>query len=122
VHIQEAETMAPALEAFISWEMKEGNRFIFQGAWMTPEFAARRRAVSDEVRAVFIDEPLESDIMASILERSNRTEPDARQLIVARVAWLYGNWIRQQANQQGVPLVAARPRETLVGRIIAAAG
>jgi hypothetical protein len=74
------------------------------------------------VRAVFIDEPLESDIMASILERSNRTEPDARQLIVARVAWLYGNWIRQQANQQGVPLVAARPRETLVGRIIAAAG
>jgi hypothetical protein len=102
--------------------MKEGNRFIFQGAWITPELAARRCVASDEVRAVFIDEPVAEEIMASILERSKRTEPDARQLIVARVAWLYGNWIREQAERHGVPLVAARPRGTLVGRIIAAAG
>jgi hypothetical protein len=75
VHIQEAETMAPALEAFISWEMKEGNGFIFQGAWMTPEFAARRRAVSDEVRAVFINEPLESDIMPRFWSEASGQSP-----------------------------------------------
>jgi len=120
VHIGEAETMTPALEAFINWEMKEGNRFIFQGAWISPELAARRCATSDEVRAVFIDEALETDIMTSMLERSGRTEPDARQLIVARVGWLYGNWIREHAEKHGIPLVAARPRETLVGRIIQA--
>jgi len=122
IHIEEAKAMTPALEAFINWEMKEGNRFILQGAWFTPELAARRCAASDEVRSVFLDEPLESDIMASMLERSKRTEPDARQLIVARVGWLYGNWIREQAQQHGVPIVNARPRETLVDRIIAAAG
>ena len=120
VHIEEAETMTPALEAFINWELKEGNRFIFQGAWITPELAAQRCAVSDEVRAVFIDEPVADEIMALILERSKRTEPDARQLIVARVAWLYGNWIREQAQRHGVSLVTARPRETLVDRIIEA--
>ncbi len=114
--------MTPALEAFINWEMKEGNRFIFQGAWITPELAARRCAASDEVRAVFLDEPVADDIMASMLERSKRTEPDARQLVVARVAWLYGNWIREQAERHRIPLVAARPRETLVERIIEAAG
>ncbi len=114
--------MTSALEAFISWEMKEGNRFVFQGAWITPELAARRCAASDEVRAVFIDEPLESDIMASILERSNRTEPDARQLIVARLAWLYGNWLRVGAKKHGISIVAARPRETLADRIVAVAG
>ena len=122
VHIQEAETMTPALEAFISWEMKEGNRFIFQGAWITPELAACCGEPSDDVRAVFIDEALESDIMSSMLERSKRTEPDARQLVVARVGWLYGNWLREGALKHGLPVVPARPRETLVDRIIEAAG
>lgn len=122
VHIEEAKAMTPALEAFINWEMKEGNRFIFQGAWITPELAARRCAASDEVRAVFLDEAKERNIMASMLERSKRTEPDARQLIVARVGWLYGNWIREQAERHCIPLVATRPRKTLVDRIIEAAG
>lgn len=122
VHIEEAETVTPALGAFINWEMKEGNRFIFQGAWITPEFAARLCAASDEVRAVFLDEPEERDIMASMLVRSKRSEPDARQLIVARVGLLYGNWLREGAQRHGLAVVPARPRETLVERIIEAAG
>jgi 2-phosphoglycerate kinase len=122
VHIEEAETMTPALEAFINWEMKEGNRFIFQGAWITPELAARRCAASDEVRAVFIDEPVAEEIMISILERSSRTKPDARQLIVARVGWLYGNWLREGAKKHGISIVSARPRETLADSIVAVAG
>lgn len=122
VHIEEARTLTPALEAFVSWEMKEGNRFVFQGAWITPEMAARQCAESDEVRAVFIDETERDGIMANMLERSKRTEPDARQLIVAEVGWMYGNWIREEATKHGMPAVAARPRETLVQRIIAAAG
>lgn len=121
VHIAEAEAMTPALEAFINWEMKEGNRFIFQGAWITPEFAARTCAASGEVRAVFLDEADESDIIASILKRSKRTEPDARQVVVGRVAWLYGNWLREEVKKHGVTLVNCRPRETLADRIIEAA-
>src|SRR5438309_6206061 len=40
LHIAEAETMAPALEAFVDKEMQEGNRFTFHAAWITPELAA----------------------------------------------------------------------------------
>ncbi len=69
---------------------------------------------------VHIGEAEESDIMSSMLERSKRSEPDARQLIVARVGWLYGNWIQDGAKKHGLPMVAARPRETLIERIIEA--
>ena len=122
VHIEEAETLAPALEAFIRWEMKERNRFVFQGAWITPEFAARKCAESKTVRAVFIDEPVAGEILASMLVRSGRTEPSERQLVMSQTAFLYGNWIRERAQQLGLPCVAARPRETLAVRILAAAG
>ncbi|MEO8456812.1 MAG: hypothetical protein ABI559_03265 [Chloroflexota bacterium] len=121
VHIEEAAAITPALDAFLTWEMKEGNRFVMQGAWLTPEFAARKCAASPKVRAVFIDEPEENAIMSSILERSKRTEPDARQQIVGKVAWLYGNWLCKQAQQHGVPQVGRNPKETLADRIIAAA-
>jgi 2-phosphoglycerate kinase len=121
VHIEEAEAMTPALESFLTWELKEGNRFVMQGAWLTPAFAAKRCAESPEVRAVFIDEPDEAAIMSSILERSKRAEPDARQKIVGRVAWLYGNWLRDEAEQHGVTMVNRNPKETLAERIIAAA-
>ncbi|MEK7247481.1 MAG: hypothetical protein AAB092_03320 [Chloroflexota bacterium] len=45
VHIQESEAMTPALEAFVNWELKEGNRFVLQGAWIhqVPVVTARPR-------------------------------------------------------------------------------
>jgi 2-phosphoglycerate kinase len=122
VHIAEAETLTPALEAFVRWELKEGNRFILQGAWITPDLAARLCTETGELRAVFLDEEREAGIMSSMLERSKRGEPDARQRVVARVGWVYGNWLREGAKQRGLPIVAARPRETLVDRIIKAVG
>jgi hypothetical protein len=36
------------------------------------------------------------------------------------MAWRYGNWLREGAKARGLPVVEARPRETLVDRIMAA--
>jgi 2-phosphoglycerate kinase len=121
VHIQESEALTPALEAFVKWEMKEGNRFVFQGAWITPELAARLTGESDAVRAVFIDEPDGDEILGWMVERSGVTEPTRRQIVMAKTAELYGSWLREEANRLGLALVSARPRTTLVDRIIAAA-
>lgn len=121
LHVAEAETMSPAIEAFIDWEMKEGNRFVFHGAWITPELAARKCASSEEVRAVFIDELSEEEILTSMVRRSGRPEPDGRQLVISQVAGLYAAWLRKAAERLALPLVAARPRGTLVNRIIQAA-
>ncbi len=121
LHIAEAETLTPALEAFIDSEMTERNRFVFHAAWITPELAAQKCASSDAIRAVFIDEPEVDGIIASVLERSGRTEPTDRQVVMSKVALLYGDWLREGAQRHGLPLVSARPRETLVDRIVQAA-
>ena len=120
VHIQEAEALTPALDAFVRWEMKEGNRLVFQGAWITPDLAASL-CESGDVRAVFIDECDETEILRWMVERSGVAAPTRRQIVMAKTAALYGEWIREGATSLGQPMVAARPRETLVERIVAAA-
>lgn len=125
LHIAVANAMTPSLDAFLDWELHEGNRFVFQGAWITPELAAKRCESGFE-RAVFIDEPDEREILNSMMERSGRKaqglEPLPRQLSISAMAWRYGDWLRKQGLKLGLPIVAARPRETLSDRIIAAAG
>ncbi len=120
-HIESAEAQTPALEAFIDREMKEGHRMLLEGAWITPELAARRCKHSKEARAVFIHEPEEEEILASMVARQKRDHPSERQLRLAAMAWRYGNWIRDGAELHGLPVVEARPRETLIDRIIHAA-
>ena len=121
-HIESAEAQTPALEAFIDWEMKEEHRMLLEGAWITPEAAAHRRDTSPATGAVFIHEPDEDEVLASMVARQMRDHPSERQLKLAAMAWRYGNWIRDGAMQRGLPIVAARPRATLVDRIIVAAG
>jgi 2-phosphoglycerate kinase len=119
-HIRCAEELTPALEAFIDRELKEGHSMVFEGAWITPEMAARRADVSPETRAVFIHEPEESQILASMVARRRRHSPSQRQLRLAAMAWRYGNWLHDGARQHGLPVIEARPRETLTQRIIEA--
>jgi 2-phosphoglycerate kinase len=120
-HIESAETQAPALDAFIDWEMKEGHRLLIEGAWITPQLAARHCNAVPHARAVFIYEPDEDAILASMVERQRRDSPSERQVRLAAMAWRYGNWIRDDAQEHGLPVVDARPRETLVERIVGAA-
>jgi len=120
-HIKSAVAQTPALEAFIDREIKEGHRLLLEGAWITPEMAARRREALPATRAVFIHEPEEPEVLASMVRRQNREFPSERQLRLSAMAWRYGNWLRDGARKHGLPAVEARPRETLVDRIILAA-
>jgi 2-phosphoglycerate kinase len=117
-HIKCAESLTPALDAFIDRELKEAHPLLLEGAWITPEMAARRVCESPDVRAIFIHEPEEAAVLASMVERQNRTSPSERQLRLSAMAWRYGNWLREGARSQGIPVVDARPRETLVDRIV----
>jgi hypothetical protein len=88
---------------------------------MTPEFAARKRATCDAVRSVFIDEPNAEAILGAMLARSGGTRPSERQAVMAQMEWLYGKWLREQAERHAIPIVLAQPRETLVDRILESA-
>ena len=59
-----------------------------------------------------------SEVLASMVKRQNRDHPSERQLRLSEMAWRYGNWLREGADRHGLPVVAARPRETLTDRII----
>jgi hypothetical protein len=126
LHVEQADAMTEPLSEFFDWEMRSRNRFVFEGAWITPELAARKTAQWNEARAVFIDEPEESEILAAMIERSGRAaqnlEPLPRQLHISAMAWRYGTWLRERTERLGLPGVPARPRETLVERILEAAG
>jgi 2-phosphoglycerate kinase len=120
-HIESAEALTLALEAFIDRELKEGHRLLLEAAWITPEMAARRCRSSPVTSAVFIHEPEESEVLASMVNRQKREFPSERQLRLSAMAWRYGNWLREGALKYGLPVVEARPRETLVDRIMEAA-
>jgi 2-phosphoglycerate kinase len=120
-HIESAEAQTPAIEEFVDRELKEGHSFVFEGAWITPEMASRRCLASDETVAVFLHEPEESEVLASMVQRQRRDHPSERQLRLSAMAWRYGNWLCEGAERHGLPVVSARPRETLVDRIIEAA-
>ncbi len=119
-HIKCAEAQTPALDAFIDFELMEGRRFVLEGAWITPAMAARRVQGTPDVRAVFIHEPDQEGVLLSMMTRSGRDHPSERLLRQSEMAWRYGNWVRGGANEHGLRVVEARPRETLVERIIQA--
>jgi 2-phosphoglycerate kinase len=121
-HIEAARAMTPAIDAFLDREIAEGHRLVFQSAWLTPEAAARRCEATAETRAVFIHEPEEAEVLATMVKRQRREYPSERQLRLAPMAWRYGNWLQEEAEKRGLPVVQARPRETLVERIMQAAG
>ncbi len=120
-HIESAEAMTPAADAFLDRELREGNKLVFQSAWITPQMAARRCNGMPDARAVFVHEPDQDAILGSMVERQRRTSPSERQLRLSAMAWRYGNWLRDGAREHGLPIVEARPRETLTDRIIQAA-
>ena len=120
-HIESAEALTPALEAFIDREMKEGHRLLLEGAWITPELAARRTSAWNGARAVFIYEPEQDQVLAAMMSRQSVAEPTKRQLWLAPMAWRYGNWLRDGARKNNLPIVEARPRRTLADRVMQAA-
>jgi len=122
LHIETANALSDALDEFIDHEMKERHLpLVVDGAWITPEFAARRTSEWDGARAVFIHEPEQDQILAGMMSRQGLAQPNRRQLWLAPMAWLYGNWLKEGAGRLGLPVVPARPRETLADRIIEAA-
>ncbi len=93
-----------------------------QKAFPTMHFAPAQ--VNGEVRAVFLVEPDESVLMYNMLLRGRGfAEMGAReQQTLVRASWLYGQWLRRQADYYDLPVVEPRPWESLTERVIQALG
>jgi 2-phosphoglycerate kinase len=116
-----SEVMLPALEAVIAnhLESQPPIPLVLEGDYLLPELAAQpvfSNIISNgRVRAVFLYEPDEAQIVANYLQR----EPDeGKQNFRAHVSWLFGEWLRLDAERLGVTALSARPWDTLFERVL----
>ena len=114
------DVLAPGLEAVIANHLEAGTALVLEGDFLHPALAAQESfaGIPNEgrVRAVFLHEADEQQLAANFLRR----EPDAgSQAARARVSWLYGQWLKDQAELRGLPVLPARPWDTLFERLVA---
>ena len=80
--------------------------------------------VTNEVRSVFLIESDEEAILRNMHQRGRDFERLGmrEQETLVRANWLYGQWLRRQAEHYGLPALESRPWETLVERVLRVLG
>src|SRR3712207_5308329 len=90
--------MAPGLEAVIANHLESRTPVVLEGDFIHPALAARTRFNEEpndgRVRAVFLHEPDERQLLANFLQREPESGP---QVLRARVSALYGQWLQREA-------------------------
>ncbi|MDP9316835.1 MAG: AAA family ATPase [Chloroflexota bacterium] len=121
-----AAVVSYALEIIVANHVATAAPLLLEGDTITPSMAAQRQfadlAVDQQVRAVFLVESDEAIIRHNMLERGRGIEQASPQDIarMIRFSWLHGQWLQHEARRYGLPVIAARPRETVIDRILAA--
>ncbi len=118
-HISGAETISRALDPVIEYYRWERWSAVLEGVWITPAAAARWAHRYASLRAVFVHEPDVEEVLSAMLTRSRRQRATSRKQVLSEVCWLHGKWVREQAEAEGLPVVEARPHETLAERVLA---
>lgn len=107
------QVMMPALQAVIENHIESRQPIVLEGDFILPALAVQ---YPEQVCGVFIYESDESQILANYLRR----EPESgTQTLRARVSWLYGEWLKREAEGLDVTVLTSRPWDTLLSRLIA---
>lgn len=120
LQIAVAEALRPALDAVIGNHLETGTPVIIEGDYLLPVLAAQGSFAGQEagrrVRAVFLHESSPDQLAANYLTR----EPDRGwQHTRAHISARYGDWLATSAEAHGIPVIAARPWATALGRLSA---
>jgi len=109
--------MAPALEAVIKNHLESKAPVILEGDFILPVLAAQTSFCGypgdGQVRVIIIDEDDEAQLLRNFEERESTSQP-----MRARVSWLHGRWLKQQAEASGAAVISSRPWQTLFERIV----
>jgi 2-phosphoglycerate kinase len=131
-HIKSASAISDAMHPVVEYHLWEQSPVVLEGAWITPALAGRWTREYEAVRAVFIHQPDAEGVLAAIAARRahrrgpqgrelpSGQDPSPRQQVSAEVHWRFGNWVREQALAEGIPVVEAPPHATLAERLLAA--
>jgi 2-phosphoglycerate kinase len=111
------DVFAPVMRAVIGDHLTTGRRVVYEGDFLLPEMATMA-VYGDEpndgrVRGLFVSEPDEAQIAANYRAREGGAEPER-----SRVSALLDAFIRAECHRRGVPIVDARPWDTVVERAL----
>lgn len=119
--LEQSDVMRLGLEAVIANHLEASTPVVLEGDFIPPALAAQAsfsgQANAGRVRGAFLHEPDEQQLVANYLSREPATGPQVKR---AHVSWLHGLWLRQEAERHGLPVVLARPWDTVLERLIAA--
>lgn len=114
-----AEVMSKVLELVIANHLKTQTPVVLEGDFIVPSLATRStyggEAAGGRVRAIFISEQHEGQILDNYQRREGTRQPER-----ARASAVFDQWLRAQAALAGVPVVPARPWQTALERTMAA--
>src|SRR6185295_4830521 len=111
--VEVSEHLAPAFRAVVADHLEYGAPIVIEGDFLLPGLAVGL----DGIRAVVISEP---DVQ-QIVDNLRRREPErGEQRTRAEVSARYGAYLTEAARHAGVPVVSARPFDTVVARVEAA--
>jgi 2-phosphoglycerate kinase len=113
--------MAPGLEAVIANHLESGTPVVLEGDFIHPALAAQKTfggiPNNGQVRAIFLHEADEQQLIENFSQRELEQGP---QVTRARVSWLYGEWLKREEETYGLPVLPARPWDTVFDRCLAA--
>jgi 2-phosphoglycerate kinase len=113
--------MAPGLEAVIANHLESKTPIVLEGDFIHPALAAQKTfsGIPNEgqVRAIFLHEEDEQQLLMNVARREREQGLQAKR---ARVSWLYGQWLKHEADRYGLAVLPARPWDTLFERFLAA--
>jgi 2-phosphoglycerate kinase len=120
--IEVGKVMMPALVAVVLNHYESNAPVVFEGDFIIPALVAHPAIAplyqSGQVRAVFIHEPEEAQLVTNFLQREPEAGP---QQLRAAVSWQYGRWLKQEAERYNVPVLLSRPWATAFDRLLALA-
>jgi hypothetical protein len=116
------ESLTPAIEVVMERHVDQRSRIVIEGDAVLPSLferaAVHERATKGCIRAVFLYELDEGALYAGHRIRGRGFTDRAH----VRKNVLFGQWLKQEADQRALPTVPARPWTTLADRILAASG
>lgn len=107
------------MRAVIADHLETRTPVVYEGDFLLPEMATMATYGGEpndgRVRALFVSEPDEAQIAANYIAREGDAQPER-----ARASWLFDAVLRSECDRHCMPVVDARPWDSVVERALVA--
>lgn len=117
------EVMTEAIAVVIGNHVVQNDPVVIEGDGVLPAIVdhvdVQGYRASGQLRTVFVSPASEDELLRNMLDRGrgvpDRNAPELRR--IAEMNWLYAHWLEREATIRAIPVVQARPWESLAARV-----